>query len=93
MIAAVTQAAAMAAAPRPRAPPLRMDGLSTNAVALRAAWDRGETASALRPLVEACSTESAAAAIGTASSSVEWAGLWLARIECVQHLECSLLRL
>ena len=46
--------------------------------ALRSAWDRGEGATALRPIVEAAGSGTAAA---VASSTVGWKGLWLARIE------------
>ena len=46
--------------------------------ALRSAWDRGEGATALRPIIEAAGSGTAAA---VASSTVGWKGLWLARIE------------
>ena len=62
-----------------RAPQLSM-AVTPSAVALREAWDRGNGAEALRPLVEACKGESRAA-VAASGSSDGWRGLWLARIE------------
>lgn len=86
------------AAVLPRAPSLRMSAPSlrmtpsANILALRTAWDRGDDATAMRPLVEACKGESEAAATAVAASTTEWAGLWLARIEHFEKVRFTGLR-
>ena len=70
------------AAPRMAAAPGGMDRTNA-ALGLRTAWARGDDATALRPLVEAAKDDptARAAAVAAASSTDDWAGLWVARIE------------
>ena len=75
-----------------RSPLLRMTAASTSTMALRSAWDRGDDATALRSLVEACKIESRADAVAVSSSSATWTGLWLARIEHFEKVKFTGLR-
>lgn len=85
---------AAALAVHPRAPPLRMTTVtpSSSTLALRSAWERGDDATAMRPLVEACKSESRATATSVAASTDDWAGLWLARIEHFEKVRFTGLR-
>ena len=86
----ILSAAALVVHATPRAPPLRMSAVPN--MALRSAWDNGDDATALRPIVEACKSASPADAIAASSSSAEWAGLWLARIEHFEKVRFTGLR-
>ena len=59
------------------------DGAADTEAALRSAWDRGEGATSMRPLVEAiaASERAQSAAAAAARSTDGWPGLWVARIE------------
>lgn len=56
---------------------------------LRQGWDRGEGATALRPLVAAAAP---GAAVAVAGSTASWAGLWRARIQHFEKVEFAGLR-
>ena len=62
--------------------------------ALRTAWERGDGASSLRPLVTAASSapSARAAAAAVCSSTAAWEGLWVARIEHFEKVQWSGLR-
>ena len=63
-------------------------------LAIRSAWDSGEGACALRPLVEAAaaSPDARAAAAAASGSTAGWAGLWVARIEHFEKVRFAGLR-
>ena len=74
----------MPTAPRmSAAAPGGSDPSAAAALRLRTAWARGDDATALRSLVEDTKDDSTtrAAAVAAASSTDEWTGLWVARIE------------
>lgn len=81
---------AAAAAVHPRAPPLHT-ATSASTMKLRAAWDQGDDATKMRPLLEACQRESTASS-AIATSSAEWTGLWSARIEHFEKVRWTGLR-
>lgn len=62
--------------------------------ALCTAWDRGDGANSMRPLVEslASSPEASGAAVAVSSSAAAWSGLWEARIEHFEKVAFTGLR-
>ena len=65
---------------------------ATDTAVIRNAWERGDSACSLRPLVEAASASSAGAVATLCSSTVGWEGLWTARIEHFEKVSSTGLR-